>query len=99
MNGGFPRAHYTNLCGVQFTQTEMTLLYATICSENAQTFESLRKHARADKAPAIRAINKLIVKGILKPIESYDDRTLFGFAEGDLAQAVYCEIYQVPPIE
>jgi len=85
--------------GVHFTQAEFSLLYATKVSENAQTLQALADHARRSRKEASRAINGLIRKGTLRPIESYDDMTLFGFQENDVAQAVYCEIYQVSPIE
>lgn len=93
------RKHEHNVAGISVTQRELGILYATTTSENAQTLEMLAKTSRATLAEASRTMNSLIKKKILRPIESYDNRILFGFSESDRAQAVYCEIYQVPPIE
>lgn len=93
------RKHSYNVAGINVTQRELSILYATKASQNAQTAHELAQRSRASLREASKAINGLIRKNIMKSIESFDNRFVFGFGESDLAQAVYCEIYQVPPIE
>ena len=93
-------AIYTEIAGENFTKAEVELLNATKASEHAQTLFALRKHANyMEIGRASRAMNRLITKGVLKPMENWDGTDVFGFGESDFAQAVYCEIYQVPPVE
>jgi hypothetical protein len=86
------------VCGRRITQVEHGILYATRASDKAQSVQELAKHARRDTRQAIRAINSLIAKQILEPLENWDGTTVFGYQANDFAQAVYCEIHQVLPV-
>jgi hypothetical protein len=87
------------VCGRKITQAEHGILYATRASDKAQSAQELAKRASRNLQQTTRAINNLIGMQILEPIESWDGRTIFGYQANGFAQAVYCEIHQVPPIQ
>jgi hypothetical protein len=89
----------TVIQGRKFTRAEMGLLYATKASESAQTLEVLQKRAKRTPQEAAQALSKLMSKGILEPIQNWDGTTVYGYQGSAFAQAVYCEIYRVDPIE
>jgi hypothetical protein len=98
---GTPR-HSTKqavISGRKFTHAELGLLYATRASENAQTLEALRKRAKRTTSEATQAMDNLVKKGVLEPKENWDGTTVYGYQGNAFAQAVYCKIYQVDPIE
>lgn len=88
-----------NIGGTRITTEELGILYATKASVNAQSLQELAKRSRHTLKKAEEAINKLVMRGILRSIESYNDRIIFGYGESDIAQRVYCEIHDVKPIE
>jgi DNA-binding MarR family transcriptional regulator len=90
--------YYRSICGIRLTQPQFAILYATTQSENAQTLEDLAKKSRYQIGEASRAMDGLVHMGILYPIESYDNRTLFGYQENDTAQSIYCSLHRVSPI-
>jgi hypothetical protein len=83
---------------MKLTDQEMAILLATRESENAQTAHDLAQRAECRDSQAQETIDGLVRQSILRQIESYDDRVVYGYGMSDLAQAVYCEIHQVPPI-
>ncbi len=86
---------------MKFSNQEFALLQATRYSEHAQSASQLAQNAEATDVQD--TLDCLVKKDILQSFEGYTTtdgklETVYGYADNDLAQQIYCEIHDVPPL-